>query len=730
MSETGSRISISYPKSRQRKLNSSIRLMHSRALLNTSRRLVQRSVNQSINSGTSLRNNNVSLAKKVSELQIELNSQRMAAQQANIDLVKCRLELMRLQSYKEARERIKNAFLNIQESLCSQVELGMSVINLVKETMSVLESNESSNQVTKCPSILGDTTFDLDATVSILRGITRRGHVTGRDFRRREFNNIPEMENSPRTLTDNFIEEVRCLGTDGNNTNEDKYTNDQELNPLPLGETSNVGRPSHPSEGNLSVPSSPAPAEEEEQLPEILATPRSCVSPNKDDDVEKETLRRETVGETNETATVTAPPPVDVVNRNENNAVVPHEDWSTRSHLVRRARLNAKPIIDTSSFLEPPVVKKKKKKVVKRRLIRSADSEDDDDDDDDDGDDGKGKNAGTMKNNDDGNKTDGKSRSKGLKVRKTNNPDIVESVPQQTTGRIIETCFRRPGQLTFKVDAKNPLNICARSGTVVNRQNNPSSAVEQGKQQRKTRSKTRFIDCITGSKSPDSRSSDKENMAGNERKLPQGIKSANVFDLSMNQTANLSVLPPTLNDLRIIKQGEKYQQQVEGLKDRQGDSTEGKISSTAAATRKRPVLGELQLQNGEVNSPIGDNRRPSVLLVPLVSGNQPPDSDAKESKSRKGKFRRLCLHDDGDENGAVGSNNNNNNGTAPRKSLRNKRKSIDNVVVDPLITARSYHFIPLANKHQLSCDLFPQVLILGKSRGLASCVHFRAPFSG
>ncbi|VDQ08169.1 unnamed protein product, partial [Trichobilharzia regenti] len=185
--------------------------------------------------------------------------------------------------------------------------------------MSVLESNESSNQVTKCPSILGDTTFDLDATVSILRGITRRGHVTGRDFRRREFNNIPEMENSPRTLTDNFIEEVRCLGTDGNNTNEDKYTNDQELNPLPRGETSNVGRPSHPSEGNLSVPSSPAPAEEEEQLPEILATPRSCVSPNKGDDAEEETLRRKPVGETNETATVTAPPPVDVVNRNENN---------------------------------------------------------------------------------------------------------------------------------------------------------------------------------------------------------------------------------------------------------------------------------------------------------------------------------------------------------------------------------------------------------------------------
>ncbi|CAH8866259.1 unnamed protein product [Trichobilharzia szidati] len=489
MSETESHVSIKYPKSRQPKLNSSIRLMHRRGLLNTSRRLVQKSVNQSINSGASLRNNNVSLAKKVSELQIELNTQKMAAQQANIDLVKCRVELMRLHSYKEARERIKNAFLSIHESLCSQMEMGISVISLVKETMCLLDSNESSNQVTKCPSILGDTTVDFDATLSICRGLTRRAHVTRRDFRHREFNNIPVMENSPHALTNNPIEEIQCLGTHGNNTNEDRYTNDQQLNPLPPGETSNVGPSSQPFEENLSVPSFPA-AEEEEELPEILATPRTCVSQNKDD-AERETLTRKNVEveindnldfnspihspvnsfrhlensaqhhsttespvinlqavcnqnsdvvPTSRTETVTMPPPAGVVNRNENNVVVHHDDGSTRSHLVRQARLNSKPIIDTSSFLEPPVVKRKSKKVVKRRLIRSADSEDDDDNDDCD----KGKNTKTMKQNDDDiNKTDGKSRSKSLKVRKTNNPDIVESVPQQT-GRIIETCFRRP----------------------------------------------------------------------------------------------------------------------------------------------------------------------------------------------------------------------------------------------------------------------------------------------
>ncbi|CAH8866355.1 unnamed protein product [Trichobilharzia szidati] len=554
MSETESHVSINYPKSRQRKLNSSIRLMHRRGLVNMSRRLVQNHltssgdwrnlrglqtfpveesrVNQSINSGASLRNNNVSLAKKVSELQIELNTQKMAAQKANIGLVKCHVELMRLQSYEEARERIKNAFLNIHESLCSQMGLGISVINLVKETMCLLDSNGSSNQVTKC-----------------------------------NFINLP-------------------------------------LNPLPPGETSNVGPSSQPFEENLSVPSFPV--TEEEELPETLATARTCVSQN-NDDAEKETLTRKTVEKeindnldfnspihspinsfrhlenslqhhstsespvinlqalcnqdsdvvpTSTTETATVPPPVGVVNRNENNVVVHHEDCSTRSHLVRQARLNSKPIIDTSSFLEPPVVKRKTKKVVKRRLIRSADS----------------KNTKTMKQNDDINKTDGKSRSKSLKVRKTNNPDIVESVPQQT-GRIIETCFRRPEVVLLSTD--------------------------------------RIIHHL------------------------------------------------------LSKRGNKRQDQ------RRSSPTVLQVRSLliVVVVTKRTLQGMKENYHRELN--------------PQISGSQPPDSNTKESNSRKGKFRRLYLHDHGDENDAVGSSS---NSTAPSKSLRNKSKSTANIVVDPLIT--------------------------------------------
>lgn len=69
-------------------------------------------VNQSFTSATSLRANNASLAKKLAELQVELNNQKTATQQANIELLNCRMEVVRLQAYKEAKERIKVSYTN------------------------------------------------------------------------------------------------------------------------------------------------------------------------------------------------------------------------------------------------------------------------------------------------------------------------------------------------------------------------------------------------------------------------------------------------------------------------------------------------------------------------------------------------------------------------------------------------------------------------------------------
>ncbi|KAH8856960.1 hypothetical protein KSF78_0009376 [Schistosoma japonicum] len=103
MSGSGPHISITFRKSKKPRLNDSVKIVRNRGLLNTSRRLLQKSINQSINSATSLRTNNASLAKKLAELQIELNNQKLAAQQANIELLKCRMELARLQAYKQQK---------------------------------------------------------------------------------------------------------------------------------------------------------------------------------------------------------------------------------------------------------------------------------------------------------------------------------------------------------------------------------------------------------------------------------------------------------------------------------------------------------------------------------------------------------------------------------------------------------------------------------------------------
>ncbi|CAH8619572.1 unnamed protein product [Schistosoma bovis] len=168
MSGSRPHISITFRKSKKPQLNDSVRIMRNRGLLNTSRRLLQKSVNQSFTSATSLRANNASLAKKLAELQVELNNQKMATQQANIELLNCRMEVVRLQAYKEAKERIKACILNVHELLCSQIEMGMSMMNYVKDSISVLDKNDSLELLSNpTSSLLGETVVDPNAFDSV-----------------------------------------------------------------------------------------------------------------------------------------------------------------------------------------------------------------------------------------------------------------------------------------------------------------------------------------------------------------------------------------------------------------------------------------------------------------------------------------------------------------------------------------------------------------------------------
>ncbi|VDO75509.1 unnamed protein product [Schistosoma curassoni] len=295
------------------------------------------------------------------------------------------------------------------------------------------------------------------------------------------------------------------------------------------------------------------------------------------------------------------------------NPVYHHEIQSARPHLVRQARLNSKPIIDTSSFMESFIVKtttkEKKKKSGKHRLIRVRDSDDE------------GENDINIK---------------GDKLK--NNIGVVGG-DEDGSGRVIETCFRRPGELVFRVDSKN-----------------------------------------------------------------------NIFDLSMNRTADLSVLPPTLNDLRI--KHKEQQQQVNSNTEAQKDTT----AKMAMTTRKRSVLGELQQQEDDKlysvvknNNIVDEHRRLSVVLTPICDENQPPfDAPISNSKNNKRQFRRLYLFDqeneDNDDNGndvdndyrlknmkadvgnTAGKQSKDNNPTSSIGKLGNNRNSNLPMTINPKVT--------------------------------------------
>ncbi|CAH8633648.1 unnamed protein product [Schistosoma haematobium] len=739
MSGSRPHISITFRKSKKPQLNDSVRIMRNRGLLNTSRRLLQKSVNQSFTSATSLRANNASLAKKLAELQVELNNQKMATQQANIELLNCRMEVVRLQAYKEAKERIKACILNVHELLCSQIEMGMSMMNYVKDSISVLDKNDSLELLSNpTSSLLGETVVDPNAFDSVCRKeFTKPAQqITEQNVRQLSIV-YPEVQ-SPSSSTSLITGPVKMAFSPNDhsiakNISTNHINNNRfNVQPIPLIETLNTDVKS-----SQSICQEPEPSCEE-VLPEILTSPITCISENNiaskrcppivdtnvnnvdldnDNDIDNtyknispvhfsvQSLPQSCVSVNNKPSVIDSknidqlvvPNLVNSCNSKNNECVVNpvdhHEIQSARPHLVRQARLNSKPIIDTSSFMESFIVKtttkEKKKKSGKHRLIRVRDSDDE------------GENDINIK---------------GDKLK--NNIGVVGG-DEDGSGRVIETCFRRPGELVFRVDSKNvnPSSTIGVSDKQTTRSKSklPATTINQ---QSRSKSKPQTTTTTTTTAYINSINSKKTNKDVNSNEFKKlskvvgtEIKTVNIFDLSMNRTADLSVLPPTLNDLR-IKHKEQRQQQVDSNTEAQKDTT----AKMAMTTRKRSVLGELQQQEDDKlysvvknNNIVDEHRRLSVVLTPICDENQPPfDAPISNSKNNKRQFRRLYLFDqeneDNDDNGndvddgyrlknmkadvgnTAGKQSKDNNPTSSIGKLGNNRNSNLPMTINPKVT--------------------------------------------
>ncbi|CAH8616971.1 unnamed protein product [Schistosoma guineensis] len=730
MSGSRPHISITFRKSKKPQLNDSVRIMRNRGLLNTSRRLLQKSA-------TSLRANNASLAKKLAELQVELNNQKMATQQANIELLNCRMEVVRLQAYKEAKERIKACILNVHELLCSQIEMGMSMMNYVKDSISVLDKNDSLELLSNpTSSLLGETVVDPNAFDSVCRKeFTKPAQqITEQNVRQLSIV-YPEVQ-SPSSSTSLITGPVKMAFSPNDHSIakniSTNHSNNNRFNvqPIPLIETLNTDVKS-----SQSIRQEPLEPSCEEVLPEILTSPITCISENNiaskrcppivdtnvnnvdldndnhiDDTCKSispihfsvQSLPQSCVSVNNKPSVIDSknidqlvvPNLVISCNSKNNECVVNpvdhHEMQSARPHLVRQARLNSKPIIDTSSFMESFIVKtttkEKKKKSGKHRLIRVRDSDDE------------GENDINIK---------------GDKLK--NNIGVVGG-DEDGSGRVIETCFRRPGELVFRVDSKNvnPSSTIGVSDKQTTRSKSklPTTTINQ---QSRSKSKPQTTTTTTAYiNSTNSRKTNKDVNSNEFKKLSKvvgtEIKTVNIFDLSMNRTADLSVLPPTLNDLR-IKHKEQQQQQVNSNTEAQKDTT----AKMAMTTRKRSVLGELQQQDDKLysvvknNNIVDEHRRLSVVLTPICDENQPPfDAPISNSKNNKRQFRRLYLFDqeneDNDDNGndvdngyrlknmkadvgnTEGKQSKDNNPTSSIGKLGNNRNSNLPMTINPKVT--------------------------------------------
>ncbi|CAH8600567.1 unnamed protein product [Heterobilharzia americana] len=444
------------------------------------------------------------------------------------------MELNRLHVYEQTREKVKGFILSLYESLCSHIEMGMSITNSVKESLSLLDATDSSDgQISQqVPSVLGDTTVDVDLLSR--KDFTKRLHlVTDREVCQ-ENTNLSALQSSSYTLAANPLNEVKSPVHDEISKN--YYTERPNSQDERVVEISPIAESPSP-ECSFHKDSILASCQVGEQvLPEVLA---------KNPTANNELVTRKTVNtiSTDLHRDIPVFSPIQSFRRLTSSPHIfvsksPLANLDIGSHASAAATVTPLLLLLLLLLQLPvmPVVKKKKKKktVKRRRLIRTDES-----DDDDDGCGGGGGGGGG------------------------------ENEPGETR-RVIETCFRRPGQYVFRVDSKKTNNFGSTH-------DNPSVGVDRGEMGRigdggGTRSKSKLASCITRSKSNTKHHTNSDDNANQViiesggMKLPT-VGSASVFDLSMNQTANLSVLPPTLNDLRLKQKeqqrGRQQQQQAE-----------------------------------------------------------------------------------------------------------------------------------------------------------------------
>ncbi|KAF8571655.1 hypothetical protein P879_03681 [Paragonimus westermani] len=166
---------------------------------------------------------------------------------------------------------------------------------------------------------------------------------------------------------------------------------------------------------------------------------------------------------------------------------------------LREARLKSKPIIDESacSFVSPPPrPKPARTKPKRRRLVHEVDTDDED---------------------------EAKGRCENRAVKSSVR---LNKQPTEPITRTVEVHIDRPGQVAFRAETKFTL---------------PDHAGNEKARSKKKQSTTKV--------------KPERSTAATVSKEPSKPKS--VFDLSVNQTVNMSVLPPTLSDLRQIQMAKK-----------------------------------------------------------------------------------------------------------------------------------------------------------------------------
>ncbi|KAG5440944.1 hypothetical protein CSKR_202043 [Clonorchis sinensis] len=593
------------PRDNCQALNTSIRLFRKKSAFNTSRRILQKSINRSI-CAASLKSNNASLAKRVAELQMEVNAERTAKFAAQMEACNLRVELARLRAHLEALDKIKENQLKLREVIVSMFDAGMAVMRSLGEAPALPSDGIGISDQTAwgTSNVLADTIVDQFAVDRVVDPVQPDAPLVKEQ---QPSSQLPDNLNSvgstlPADCGVPFIERIpRATVT--------------VRNPAPpvLGDSTHIPSESSDLHPALPLPPSPSPAPCVRPTPVLvqLSSPQNTsVHPEKSEAGlnsppcarEKEylpspilpavTLQQKTVlAAAAVPISVGSPSPSVDTRTSSVNAQV-----TSRAHLQRRARTKSKPIIDEPSWAFMTPEKKPAARTKRRRAVHTEESDED-------------------------------PCSPKQKARARQTQDF--KVPAPPVTRTVEVHINRPGQVVFRADLKN---------------NNPTGHPFTGKQP-------------AGVKASKSRSKKK---AVEAFPVPseQPAKPKSVFDLSVNQTVNTSVLPATLDELR-KKELSKKQAVVHPLVHIQRSPAVLKALSLNTSHVEPKVRKEIDLattpagaENLDPNLPDSEKlalRRLSIHLSPLKKTSGKVTNSSTKPTVQRPRYRRLFLDENEDE---------------------------------------------------------------------------------